>query len=74
VTVFSSCGAIRQLGASQRAEPRIALWSTLGLLDLVKLSVDVRQFDCQTTQLAYHYCAPLLKQRAALLAAHLVRV
>src|ERR1700740_3602439 len=48
------------------------LQSTVRLLDVVKLSVEVCQFLCQATHLACDLCASLLKQRAALFAAYVV--
>jgi hypothetical protein len=39
--IFPSCRAIGQLGASQCAETPVRILSTLGLLDVVKLFVDV---------------------------------
>ncbi|WP_156746868.1 hypothetical protein [Mycobacterium sp. E2733] len=46
--------------------------SALRLLDLVKLSVEIGQFDCQATQLVCDGGASSLKLRAALFAARVV--
>src|SRR4051794_9733196 len=44
----SCADAIGRSGNQAACRTQIALWSTLRLLDVVKLSVEVRQFGCQS--------------------------